>query len=120
MLRLFKRERRAWPRYTGHFDVMYGAHPPLILTTSLDLCEAGMTFRTTQAFPPGTELEVRVLARPEDPERGWAVTRALNGRNASLMAFITAGIAPSVPASPTPLTPSGLRSVGLSFLPSSK
>ena len=32
--------------------------------------------------------------------------------SASLTAFITAGIAPIVPASPTPLTPSGLRVVG--------
>jgi hypothetical protein len=35
-------------------------------------------------------------------------------------AFITAGIAPSVPASPTPLTSSGLRSIALSLLPRSK
>lgn len=31
---------------------------------------------------------------------------------ASLIAFITAGIAPKVPASPTPLTPSGLLGLG--------
>jgi hypothetical protein len=34
---------------------------------------------------------------------------------ASLTALITAGIAPSVPASPTLLTPSGLLGLGLSF-----
>src|SRR5205807_8280381 len=35
--------------------------------------------------------------------------------SALLTAFITAGIAPIVPASPTPLTPSGFLSVGVEF-----
>ena len=38
--------------------------------------------------------------------------------SASLTAFITAGIAHKVPASPTPLTPSGFRSVKVGLLAS--
>ena len=38
--------------------------------------------------------------------------------NASLTAFITAGIAQRVPASPTPLPPSGFRSVKVGLLAS--
>ena len=46
---------------------------------------------------------------------GISIGGAPAAASASLIAFITAGIAPIVPASPTPLTPSGLRSVGVAF-----
>src|SRR6185503_14057661 len=45
---------------------------------------------------------------------GIAVTRALSGSSASLMAFITAPGAPAVPASPTPFAPSCDCLVGVS------
>jgi hypothetical protein len=43
-----------------------------------------------------------------------------NGRSASTTAFITAGVEAMVPASPTPLTPSGLLVDGVSVRPVSK
>src|SRR6185369_3243422 len=45
---------------------------------------------------------------------GMAVTRALSGISASLIAFMTAPGAPAVPASPTPLAPSCDCMVGVS------
>src|SRR6202008_4786940 len=45
--------------------------------------------------------------------KGWAVTRALNGERASLIAFMTAPGAPAVPASPAPFAPSSEVVVGV-------
>ena len=39
-----------------------------------------------------------------------------SGASASMMAFITTGMAPTVPASPAPLAPSGLYLVGTGLL----
>ena len=44
---------------------------------------------------------------------GISKWRIPSGANASLIAFMTAGNAPTVPASPAPLTPSGLFFVGI-------
>ena len=42
------------------------------------------------------------------------------GASAFMIAFISDGMAPTVPASPAPFTPSGLRWVGTSLLATSK
>jgi len=47
----------------------------------------------------------------------WRTPRWLT---ASMTEFCTAGVAPIVPASPIPLTPSGLIGVGVSLSSSSK
>src|SRR5476651_718210 len=46
---------------------------------------------------------------------GISTSLTPSGANASITAFITAGIAPTVPASPAPLAPSGLYLVGTGF-----
>ncbi len=43
---------------------------------------------------------------------GMSSSRTLRGASASITAFITTGSAPTVPASPAPLTPSGFNAVG--------
>src|SRR5215471_1253717 len=46
---------------------------------------------------------------------GMATSLTPSGASASMMAFITTGMAPTVPASPAPLAPSGLYLVGTGF-----
>ncbi len=55
---------------------MYGAEHPLTLTTTIDISHTGVKFRAAQQLPPGSEIEVRILADPSDPENGWIETRA--------------------------------------------
>ncbi len=43
---------------------------------------------------------------------GITMSRTPSGASASITAFITTGMAPTVPASPAPLAPSGLYLVG--------
>src|SRR5215813_9732870 len=50
---------------------------------------------------------------------GMSRCRTPKGDNASTIAFTIAGVAPIVPASPTPLTPSGFTGVGVSVRSSS-
>ena len=47
---------------------------------------------------------------------GMSMWRTPRWDEASTTAFCTAGVAPIVPASPMPLTPSGLTSVGVSMV----
>src|SRR6185295_12047276 len=47
---------------------------------------------------------------------GIATSLTPSGASASMMAFITTGMAPTVPASPAPLAPSGLYWVGTGLL----
>jgi hypothetical protein len=73
--------------------------------------------------PPGgadDQLEVGVAPRARAPRiaahtragrSGMASSRTPSGRSASRTAFISAGGAPTVPASPTPFAPSGLTGV---------
>ena len=51
---------------------------------------------------------------------GMSMWRTPRWLTASMTAFCTAGVAPIVPASPMPLTPSGLTGVGVSLVSSSK
>src|SRR5438105_4211360 len=51
---------------------------------------------------------------------GMSMCRRPSGASASLTAFISAGSAPTVPASPTPLAPSGFTRVGTSYESTSK
>ena len=86
--------------------------------------------RSASCFPEESRAEpVDSAAQSRLAPRGWRATlfRRSPGSSiagapmrasASLTAFITAQIAPSVPASPTPLTPNGLRSVNEWLLPS--
>src|SRR5277367_4573719 len=46
---------------------------------------------------------------------GMSSSRTPSGSSACMIVFITAGIAPTQPASPAPLAPSGLPSVGTGF-----
>ena len=50
-------------------------------------------------------------------EAGMSMAVTPNGDRASMMAFMTAGVLPMVPASPMPLTPSGLVGLGVIVLP---
>ena len=47
---------------------------------------------------------------------GMSRSRTPSGASASITAFMTAGSAPTVPASPAPLAPSGLSLVGTGLL----
>src|SRR5215468_3049426 len=51
---------------------------------------------------------------------GMSMCRTPRCESASITAFCTAGVAPMVPASPMPLTPSGFSVVGVSLVTSSK
>src|SRR6202034_4808419 len=71
----------------------------------------------------------RSLPRPPNPSIaahtltgvvGMSMCRTPRWLTASTTAFWTAGVAPIVPASPIPFTPSGLMSVGVSLCTSSK
>src|SRR5215813_9751349 len=50
---------------------------------------------------------------------GMSICVTPNGESASTTAFTTAGVDPMVPASPTPLTPSGLTGDGVTVRSSS-
>src|SRR5215475_1668926 len=52
--------------------------------------------------------------------KGMSRWRIPSGASASTTAFAMAGVAPIVPASPTPFTPSGLEGEGVSVLPRTK
>ena len=51
---------------------------------------------------------------------GMSMAATPSGLRASTIAFISAGMAPTQPASPAPLTPSGLVGVGTSLISISK
>jgi hypothetical protein len=68
------------------------------------------------------EVNVELL----EDETGWSPPVAgisnsftPSGAKASMMAFMTAGKAPTVPASPAPFTPRGFNFVGAGLLPTS-
>src|SRR5581483_2975074 len=61
-----------------------------------------------------------IAAHTRSGVAGMSMWRTPRCATASTTAFCTAGVEPMVPASPMPLTPSGLRSVGVSLASSSK
>src|SRR5262250_496690 len=75
------------------------------------------------AAAQGPAIEaVHALSRPlmarqmTSAVAGISICRTPNSDSASTSALATAGIAPTVPASPAPLTPSGLVLVGTGLL----
>lgn len=66
--RFGRRERRAHPRQPVHFDIMYGQGDELTLTTAVDMSECGLSFISNAPIPVGTELDMRLLIRPENQE----------------------------------------------------
>src|SRR6266446_40604 len=67
--------------------------------------------------PAQSGLAARMARHIFSEVAGISIAGAPTLASASLTAFITAEIAPSVPASPTPLAPNGLRSVNEWLLP---
>src|SRR5207249_7938751 len=56
----------------------------------------------------------RMACQTRPPVAGMSSSRTPSGASALMTAFITAGSAPTVPASPAPLAPSGFSVVGRS------
>jgi hypothetical protein len=52
-------------------DVLYGTAPPLTPTSSVDLSNHGVAFRSSQVYTVGTPLEVQVLVDSAHREAGW-------------------------------------------------
>jgi hypothetical protein len=63
--RLFRRERRIYPRVQVGCDVMFGTAEPFTVSTVVDLSFSGIAVRSMQNLPPGTKIEVRLM--PEGP-----------------------------------------------------
>jgi len=61
----------------------------------------------------GRQDAARIACQTFSGVAGNSTAGAPIAASALLTAFMTAGMAPIVPASPTPLTPSGFLSVGL-------
>ena len=66
-----KQERRIWPRREVRLDVMYGTSPPLTLTSSVDMSNHSLAFKSSKAYELGTPLEVQVLVDSAHPDVGW-------------------------------------------------
>ena len=67
----FKQERRIWPRRAVRLDVMYGTSPPLTLTSSVDMSNHSLAFKSSKAYDLGTPLEIQVLVDSAHPDAGW-------------------------------------------------
>jgi hypothetical protein len=61
----------------------------------------------------------RIAGHTRSPVAGISNSFTPSGAKASMMAFMTAGKAPTVPASPAPFTPRGFNFVGAGLLPTS-
>lgn len=79
----FQQERRIWPRREARLDVMYGSAPPLTLTSSIDISNHGVAFRSSKMFELGTSLAVQVLVDSAQHEDGWFYAKAKVARIAS-------------------------------------
>lgn len=64
--RLFRRERRVYPRFNIRCDVMFGQKEPFTISTAVDLSFSGIAVRSSQKAPPGTKIEVRIM--PSGPQ----------------------------------------------------
>jgi hypothetical protein len=80
------------------------------------LSRAGHSWRAGQERARAS----RIARQTRSGVTGMSRWRTPSGASASLTAFSSAGRAPTVPASPTPLAPSGLTLVGTSWWPTSK
>jgi len=67
----FKNERRLWSRRPVRLDVMYGAAPPLTLTTSINMSNHSLAFHCTRTYELAAPMEVQVLLDPSHPDTGW-------------------------------------------------
>ena len=67
----FNQERRIWPRRPVRLDVMYGTTPPLTLTSSVDMSNHSLAFKSSKAYDLGTPIEVQVLVDSAHPDAGW-------------------------------------------------
>jgi PilZ domain len=66
--RLVKKERRSFPRFPVHFDVMYGRGEDFTLSTAVDLSEGGLSFLSSRIIPEGSRLRVRLMMQPGNQE----------------------------------------------------
>ena len=69
-----------------------------------------------QFVPPRRAFASRIARQMRSLVAGMSSSRTPSGASACMIAIITAGSAPTQPASPAPLAPSGLPSVGTGLL----
>ena len=76
MMSPFQQERRIWPRREARLDVMYGTAPPLTLTSSVDISNHGVAFKSSKTFDLGTSIAIQVLVDSARRDEGWFSAQA--------------------------------------------